>query len=73
MKNVKLKLAIFGVFGVSAAQAMATGFVALPATGLNILLIPIVITQVEQLQMLKEILAHQLLLHLLQQVTTHVG
>jgi hypothetical protein len=33
MKNVRLNLAIFGVFGFVSAQAMATGFVALPAAG----------------------------------------
>jgi hypothetical protein len=33
MKNVKLKLAILGAFGVLSAQALATGLVPLPSTG----------------------------------------
>lgn len=33
MKNVKMKLAIFGVLGVLAAQASATGLVTIPAAG----------------------------------------
>lgn len=33
MKNIKLKLALVGVFGLTSYQALATGFVALPSTG----------------------------------------
>ena len=33
MKNVKLRLAIFGAIGLLSSQAMATGLVALPSTG----------------------------------------
>jgi len=36
MKNVKLKLAVLGVFSVLSAQAMATGLVALPTAGFTV-------------------------------------
>lgn len=36
MKNVKLKLAVLGAFSLLSAQAMATGFLSLPAAGLAV-------------------------------------